>query len=592
VKKLEQTKVEIIYQDRTLGDSDEKTQGATGELIMHKNKSKFVNEMIQNKDWFIEMSCDERYYPEDWERLRLEVKYAQKHGFDSVAHTRMFEPVQLSSNQLVYDANYWLDTTKPYLAHEDKFGMGFSINWGLSFKHCRFQQKTEAWEQSALPHHSFKNTHLNSLISTVPIWHFHRLKNGILPNSWRDAKGSISRLLKKHNQLVPLLPLYTPFMDWANLQDLSYESIDIPFRFESVKVATESKPEVPEEPVFPVKSMFELKVPPRKLNVLLIGEKTSFCATTQIYYDLFLNNGYNVVWVGKGAPNLDFSGIPMKQILFSGLLGNYPLIYREFKLQSLLDMFKIDFDVIIQCQDQTYFTETTPSKIPFIYIMPHIHEPRISPCVSMILCQSQNSIDQLKYYLKEPIPIGYLPHALNTLFANLDKPKEKKTLVSYSGEIYSPRSLYNDRRNTVHYLKQELKERFTAHWMCPPNMYGVREPEMGLGRLSQSDYKELLLDSQFGINCPTKSGFNFRDLEIPATRAILLTKRNRDLDLLGFKDHVNCLYYDTPEECLDLIQNGEYDEKIAEAGYQLVNQHTYQTRFMELQRIIQELLKV
>jgi hypothetical protein len=55
---------------------------------------------------------------------------------------------------------------------------------------------------------------------------------------------------------------------------------------------------------------------------------------------------------------------------------------------------------------------------------------------------------------------------------------------------------------------------------------------------------------------------------------------------------VNCLYYDTPEECLDLIQNGEYDEKIAEAGYQLVNQHTYQTRFMELQRIIQELLKV
>ena len=584
--------VEIKEQDRSLGDSDENTQGELGNLIMHANKTKFIQEEIDDGEWFIEMSCDERFHPQDWNKLEIGVKYAQEHGFDALAHSVMYEPVKVSSNQLLFDKRYYLDSHKPYLPDRDIYGHCFSIDWNLQFRHSRFQEKSPHWEQNSQPHHSFQGAKFNPLVSTVPIWHYHRVKAGILPASWRDAKGSITRLLKKYNGLAPLIPLHTPFIDWENLTSFTYAALQTSF---VLQAKATDQPQVNEIGNSVTKQSFELNVPQRKLRILLIGTNTMHCNTTRAYYECFRDSGlYDITWIGEGATDLDLSNIQQHQIQFNGLLGQYPILYRECSLNSILNLLGKEFDAIVHLQDNLFFTETEPSRIPYIYILNHPEFPRISPSVSIVLCASKNIMDQMKYYHDAKYPIGYLPHALSPEYYMLERSynlalnAQREILCSFSGELYNPPSLYNERRNVMRFLKDQLKDQFNAHWMSPIQN-NTRTPEIGEGRLSLKGYQTLLLHSQFGINCPTKSGFNFRDLEIPALKAILITKRNRDLDFLGFRHGYNCYFYDTPEEILDLIK--EYNPQIASRGYDLVNQHTYDTRFTEIQKIIQELLK-
>jgi len=592
--------VQIIYQNLSWGDSNDVKRGLKGEMSSHISWEYWVNRLAKIGNWFMILAPDERLDPSEWPMILEDLKKAQKTDCDGLSFPKYctFYP----------DEDHVIDW-------HSEFAIALQI---------KFYKYTGIFEKGVGAHAGYKRGFPTKVYPTkAGFYHYCYVKDSRIPfGRWRDIQRFKG---------FPLIELKNPVKNWRNMDEIQicheiqYKgNLEICFESrneagklylctfpnckylkalpsqrlsldEIVKentdllklqsIQTEKTIKMPKI----VSGMFELRIPKKPLNILLIGEKTTYCATTQVYYDLFLNAGCNVTWIGKGAPDLDFTGIPMKQIVFNGLMGSYPVIYREFKLQSILDLFPIKFDAIIQIQDHTYFTEEVASKIPFIYVLNQIHYPRVSNCVTMVLGASYNTMDQLKYYLTESIPIGYLPHALNPVFQDLDKNTERSVLVSFSGELYNPASLYMGRRETVFFLRDQLKEVFSAHWMGPPK--AEREVEYGKGRLSQIDYRDLLLRSKFGLNCPTRSGFNFRDLEIPAAGAILLTKRNRDMEFLGFKHGLNCFFYDTKEEALEILQREPYNAEIAERGYILANQQIYQSRFNEIMNLVQEIMK-
>lgn len=97
----------------------------------------------------------------------------------------------------------------------------------------------------------------------------------------------------------------------------------------------------------------------------------------------------------------------------------------------------------------------------------------------------------------------------------------------------------------------------------------TRYPEAGKGLIGNVRYATVLQSTKVALNVPTPAGFNFRDIEICLAGAMLLTKHTTDHDLLGFEDGINCRYYSTKEEALEIIKHG-YDPEIAAKGWDLV----------------------
>ena len=97
----------------------------------------------------------------------------------------------------------------------------------------------------------------------------------------------------------------------------------------------------------------------------------------------------------------------------------------------------------------------------------------------------------------------------------------------------------------------------------------ARQPESGKGVLGPTKYTDLLQSSKIALNVPTPAGCNFRDIEACLSGAMLLTLHTTDMDLLGFEDEVNCRYYSSKEEALEIIQKG-FDPEIAMRGWDLV----------------------
>lgn len=214
--------VEIVFQDRSLGDSDDDTEGETHKTIMHANKSKWVQENIEDETWFMEMAADERFFPNYWEQLEQEIRFAQTHKFDAIIHRSLIEPIPVDTNQLLFKGGQWqLDINIPFV-HND-YPLRYCIDWGFMYtlRHSRFQLKHFNWQQNDQPHHGFKNSAFNPLVSLAPIYHFHRVKyNQIMPNSWRDNLGAMNAVIKKYNAKVPIVPYCLPCYDWRTLDPL------------------------------------------------------------------------------------------------------------------------------------------------------------------------------------------------------------------------------------------------------------------------------------------------------------------------------------------------------------------------------------
>jgi len=88
---------------------------------------------------------------------------------------------------------------------------------------------------------------------------------------------------------------------------------------------------------------------------------------------------------------------------------------------------------------------------------------------------------------------------------------------------------------------------------------------------------------------------NWKNVEIPACGAILLTQETEDLEIMGFRHLENCVMFDNPNEIPSivngLLEDNERREKIAKAGLEHVRQHhSNEVRVQEFTKIVKELI--
>jgi len=95
------------------------------------------------------------------------------------------------------------------------------------------------------------------------------------------------------------------------------------------------------------------------------------------------------------------------------------------------------------------------------------------------------------------------------------------------------------------------------------------------------------------LDAPYTTFTGLRTVEIPACGALLLTQYSEDLYPMGFRHLENCIVYDDPREVPpmvnELLIQGEYRQRIAEAGLEHVRKHhSNAVRVQQFTKIIQE----
>jgi hypothetical protein len=215
ILRTEFPEIEILYQDRHLGDSDYNKEGRTKSLIMHNNLTQFVTDRIQEGEWFATFAADERIALESIPQLLLDIEYAQKHCMGAVCHERLYDVLPIHESKIIRDPSslYFVDTSKcEYEPNLFNYVLDFH-NWTL--RHGRIECKTPNWKKNPEPHSGYSERY-NPLISEVPLWHFHRIKhNQINPTDWRDGLGGLEYLFKTYKGKLPIMPMRIPFDNWA-----------------------------------------------------------------------------------------------------------------------------------------------------------------------------------------------------------------------------------------------------------------------------------------------------------------------------------------------------------------------------------------
>jgi len=118
--------------------------------------------------------------------------------------------------------------------------------------------------------------------------------------------------------------------------------------------------------------------------------------------------------------------------------------------------------------------------------------------------------------------------------------------------------------------------------------YMVRECGMEYGYgITGMEYVEAVLKAKIQFNKGLNGDINYRNWETIGLGTCLLTEHDPEMELLGFKHDVNCLFYHTVEEAAELAhtytQNGEWD-RIGDMGYALAQYHSYNKRIEKLLR--------
>lgn len=108
--------------------------------------------------------------------------------------------------------------------------------------------------------------------------------------------------------------------------------------------------------------------------------------------------------------------------------------------------------------------------------------------------------------------------------------------------------------------------------------------EYGYG-ITGMKYVEAVLDAKIQFNKGLNGDINYRNWETVGLGTCLLTEYDPEMEALGFRHGVNCLFYRTIDEAIALAKlyaaNGEW-KRIADAGYQLSKRHTYIERVKHL----------
>jgi len=326
----------------------------------------------------------------------------------------------------------------------------------------------------------------------------------------------------------------------------------------------------------------------RAPRVLVIADGTT--RPGKEYVDVLRAVGFDVFHFGVGSNDLDSSILPAYDTAFRASwnvrdsLGerdvpiNIMSKIRYFRLKDLLSLLGKKFDLVFHVQDWQYpIDDFVP--LPYFFYCTEAMYPVAPRCCRFVFYATHAIKSMVEAGAPHVKTFAFLPHAVQTnrwsavglCKVNPSYPKtERTTKVFFAGEIYKHPGVYEERRVCVRGVKKILGSEFDAHWMGPIRRSGVmREPEEGLGVCGPSEYVKRLLRAKVGLNVPTAGGANFRDVEIPACGAMLVTRHTPDHDAMGFVDGVNCRFFDgTPEDAVEKIN--AYDPEIAKRGWKLV----------------------
>ena len=336
-------------------------------------------------------------------------------------------------------------------------------------------------------------------------------------------------------------------------------------------------------------------VEPRGPNILLIGWVGH---PAESFYHWFKFHGCNVFWVGDHAADLDLQNIPSYPVnRYPGPMGLIDISERRMSLHSILDLLRdFRFDLIFHVQDWTRFTDYEKSPIPYVYYHTEPFYPHGVPqCAWEVVCPNTTMIEQTRSYFGNKYEYGLMPWCLRDDYrqiivrnwARFAVNRRRQLPLSFAGAADGV-SLYQFRLATLKYLVENLGSDFYC------KVTGFRKNENRKGnvptpmlehndgheklRLKAHAYLGMLSRSKFGLNIPTHYGTNFRDMEVPATGAILLTRDMPDLESMGFHDGENCAVYRTPEEAADIVRSG-FDPNVAMRGQMnVLHNHTYAAR--------------
>lgn len=158
--------IEIIYQDLSLGDSNDYIgKGKEGKMTTHMNVNYYLPKLAKEGQWILYLAADERFRPEHWKRLADEIQYAKKMNRKGLVHYKFYE-------------FYFNNKTCANLINSD----------GRSYANkVRFIQYDKRWKHIAGSHtgREWRPDNADLLESIVPLYHYGR----ILPHkpafNWR-----------------------------------------------------------------------------------------------------------------------------------------------------------------------------------------------------------------------------------------------------------------------------------------------------------------------------------------------------------------------------------------------------------------------
>jgi len=341
----------------------------------------------------------------------------------------------------------------------------------------------------------------------------------------------------------------------------------------------------------------KLQVDPYR--ILLIGWNSTH---VRAYIQELIGAGHKVFWCGHQAHEIkglvgwfDMEKLPAAASIHDG----NSVGYRPFKVESLLDMlggWKMAWDVILHFDDWNIPSDFHKLHIPYIYYCSELFFPVVPGIADYVLTPSYAAMELLMKKYKNKYKFAVLPWAIRyeMLGQSPHFEKERDIPCSFAGKVHAYK-FYEQRQQMLPALA-DLIPGFEGHWYRPAEGLEAFDPgfkfkvERGKGQLDGLEYTNLLLNSKFGINFPTLLGPNFRDYEVPGCGAILLTLETQDHHLAGFEDGVNCYYFKTVEDVLEIV-NERYDKDLAVRAWEWIQQeNTYHDRYLVLQEMLDNIL--
>lgn len=285
------------------------------------------------------------------------------------------------------------------------------------------------------------------------------------------------------------------------------------------------------------------------------------------YINLLRYLKYDIFWVGEnvqGGP-----GLNLTNPVYEHIQNEYPefgpilRLEHRFSLRGLLEFLGMDFSLILHFQNWWYPIDRDKSPVPYIYIPSEAWYPKIPFCAhySTYSCMAMKELIQ-KYHPNIPL-IGYLPYPLNVW---LEKPIEKEPThkLGFTGNLHAFKELYEERREICFWLKYQTKKKDVAlNWPDADRIgpFQGKIQKEGKGLISAEEYRDFLVDCEFGLSIPTILGPPFRDLEIISQKRVLVTKKTRDMENMGFIEGIHYKAYDKKEEILEIIEKVDDNER-------------------------------